>query len=320
MRPALSAAATAACLFAVAAPAASAAIPVDLRVEGAAGRALTADRYLTDSTRIKTAKEPPNCNGSGKNKKVDGTTALGTLVDGSLVNSRLDPLLVSDEFPFGLFVCGVGGSNASGSQTFWLYKVNHVAPSVGGDQLAVKPGDDVLWYFVVNDGLNSGDELGLVAPARVKPGEQFDATVFAWDAAGVQRPVQGATVAGGGASATTDAAGVAHLTLNRRGSRTLRATLDPNVPSAPTKVCVNADLSKCARARGTRIWGSRRAESIRGTAGRDSILAGAGNDTVSVRRGSVDRVRCGAGSDAVRAGRRDRVAADCEHVSRRGRL
>jgi Ca2+-binding RTX toxin-like protein len=202
--------------------------------------------------------------------------------------------------------------------TFWLFKVNHVESSVGGDQAAVKPGDDVLWYYV-NGLSNSGDELGLVAPARVKPGEQFDATVFAWDAAGVQRPVGGATVAGGGASATTDAAGVAHLTLNRRGNRTLRATLDPNVPSAPTKVCVNADLSKCARARGTRIWGSRHAESIRGTAGRDSILAGAGNDTVSVRRGSVDRVRCGAGNDTVRAGRRDRVAADCEHVSRRGK-
>jgi hypothetical protein len=318
MRPVLFAAATVACLLAVAAPAVAAPIPVDLRVEAAGGRALTADRYMTDSTRIKTAKQPPSCNGSGKNKKVPGTTALGTLIDGSLVNSRLDPLLVSDEFSFGLLVCGIGGSNALGAERFWLYKVNHVEPSVGADQFAVKPGDDVLWYFKNGD-LNSGDELGLVAPARVTPGEQFDATVFAWDSAGVQRRVAGATVAGGGASATTDAAGVAHLTLNRRGMRTLRATLDPNVPSAPTRVCVNADLSKCASKRGTRIWGSRRAESIRGTAGRDSILAGAGNDTVSVRRGFIDKVRCGAGNDTVRAGRRDRVAADCEHVSRRGR-
>src|SRR4029453_8860039 len=100
---------------------------------------------------------------------------------------------------------------------------------------------------------------------------------------GVQRPVGGATVAGGGASATTDTAGVAHLTLNRRGNRTLRATHDPDVPSAPTKVCVNADLSKCAPARGSRIWGSKSSESIRGTAGRDSVLAGAGNDVIRVR-------------------------------------
>jgi hypothetical protein len=38
-----------------------------------------------------------------------------------------------------------------------------------------------------------------------------------------------------------------------------------------------------------------------------------------VRRGSIDRVRCGRGSDTVRAGRRDRVAADCERVLIRGR-
>jgi Domain of unknown function (DUF4430)/RTX calcium-binding nonapeptide repeat (4 copies) len=318
MRPVLSAAATVCCLCAVAAPAAFASIPVDLRVEGANGRNLTADRYQTDSTRIKTAKQPPNCNGSGKNKKLNGTTALGALVDGSLVNRRLDPLLVSDEFSFGLLVCGIGGDNAAGSTSFWLYKVNHVAPEVGADQFAVKPSDDVLWYFSAG-GHNTGDELELGAPPRVKPGQQFDATVSAYDFAGVKRPMEGATVTGGGVSATTDASGVAHLTLNRRGTRTLRATLDPNIPSAPTTVCVNANLSKCAGARGTRIWGSRRAESIRGTAGRDSVLAGDGNDTISVRRGSVDRVRCGGGNDTVRAGTGDRVAADCENVSRRGR-
>jgi len=318
MRPVLCAAATVCCLFAAAAPAAIASIPIDLRVEARNGRALTADRYLTDSTRIKTAKQPPTCDGSGKNKKLDGKTALGALVDGSLVNRRLDPLLVSDEFSFGLLVCGVGGDNAGGMSSFWLYKVNHVEAQVGGDAFAVKPSDDVLWYFV-EGARNSGDELELVAPPRVQPGQQFDATVHAYDRQGVRRPVAGATVFGGGASATTDASGVAHLTLNRSGTRTLRATLDPNIPSAPTKVCVNVDLSKCAPARGTRIWGSRRAEAISGTAGRDSVLAGAGNDTVSVRRGSVDKVRCGAGADTVRAGHRDRVAADCEHVSRRGR-
>ena len=318
MRPVLSAAVTVGCVFAAAAPAVAAPIGVDLRVEGANGRPLTSARYMTDSTRIKTAKQPPNCNGSGKSKRISGATALGTLVDGSLVNSRLDPLLVSDEFSFGLLVCGVGGDNSGGATSYWLYKVNHVSPEVGGDAFAVKADDDVLWYFV--DGTrNSGDELELTAPARVHPGQQFDAAVYAYDMVGARRPVQGATVAGGGAIATTDATGVAHLTLTRTGNRTLRATLDPNVPSAPTKVCVNADLSKCAPARGIRIWGSRRSESIAGTPGRDRIAAGAGNDLISVRRGSIDRVRCGRGSDTVRAGRRDRVAADCEDVRIRGR-
>ncbi len=318
MRIVLSAVAAACCALAAAGPAMAAAIPVDLRVESANGRAVTADRYFTDSTKIKTAKQPPNCNGTGKNKQLPGATALGTLVDGSLVNNRLDPLLVSDEFNFGLLVCGIGGTNGNGSSSFWLYKVNHVSPEVGAGAFTVKPSDDVLWYFV--DGArNSGDELELGAPPRVKPGQQFDATVFAYDPQGVRRPVAGATVAGGGATGTTDASGVAHLTLNRAGNRTLRATLDPNIPSAPTKVCVNAALSKCGAARGTRIWGSRRGEHIVGTAGRDSVLAGAGGDLVIVRGGNVDRVRGGVGSDTVIAGRRDRVARDCEVVRVRGR-
>jgi hypothetical protein len=317
MRPVLFAATTVCCLFAAAAPALAAPIPVDLRVE-AAGHSLTADRYYTDSTQIKTAKAPPNCNGSGKMKKLPGKTALGTLVDGSLVNSRLDPLLVSDEFDFGLLVCGIGGHNASGASSFWLYKVNHVSPEVGADQFAVQPRDDVLWYFV--DGpLNGGDELELLAPTRVMPGHQFDVTVNAYNGGGVRHPVAGASVTGGGASGTTDATGTAHLTMTRLGYRTLRATLDPNIPSAPTKVCVTADLSKCAPARGKRIRGSRRAETIRGTAGPDRVRAGGGNDLIRVRRGWVDRVRCGRGDDTVRAGRRDRIAHDCEHVFRRGK-
>src|SRR4051812_20876511 len=318
MRPVLTTALTVCLLSALAAPVAAASIPVDLRVEGANSRALTADRYFTDSTKIKTAKQPPNCNGSGKTKKLPGTTALGTLVDGALVDLRLDPLLVSDEFSFGLLVCGVGGDDASGASSYWLFKVNHVSPEVGADQFAVKRGDDVLWMFV--DGTrNSGDELELLAPARATPGKPFDVTVNAYDFVGVKHPVAGATVAGGGATATTDATGVAHLTLNHRGNRTLRATHDPDVPSAPTKVCVNADLSKCASTRGARIWGSKRSASIRGSAGRDSVLAGAGDDVIRVRRGSVDRVHCGRGHDLVRAGRRDRVGRDCERVVRRGR-
>jgi hypothetical protein len=318
MRPVLSAAATVCFLLAIAGPAVAKSVPVDVRVEGANDRALTADRYLTSGTEVTTAKQPPNCNGTGATKQLPGPTALGALVDGSLVNSRLDPLLVSDEFSFGLLVCGIGGDDASGASSFWLYKVNHVSPEVGADQFPVKADDDVLWFFV-EGAKNSGDELELVAPARVTPGQQFDVSVVAYDFAGAKRPIQGATVAGGGASGTTDATGVAHLTLNRAGNRTLRATLAPNIPSAPEKVCVNASLSKCAPAEGSRIWGSRRSELIAGTPGRDSILAGRGNDRIRVRRGSVDRVRCGRGKDTVLAGRRDRVAADCERVRVHGR-
>src|ERR671915_391031 len=44
-------------------------------------------------------------------------------------------------------VCGVGDFESSDS-AFWLYKVDHVAPEVGGDQFPIdRSHDEVLWYF-----------------------------------------------------------------------------------------------------------------------------------------------------------------------------
>jgi hypothetical protein len=172
----------AACALAVAVGAGSAAakpIPVDLRVEGGNSRVLTADRYLTDTTSVRT-EAGRGCGGSGDSKRLEGPTALGALVDASMVNPRLTPLGVSDEFDFGLLLCGVGDDFASGDSSFWLYKINHVEAEVGGDAFEVKPGDDVLWYFsdsAANQ--NTGDELELVAPARARRGERFEVTVYA---------------------------------------------------------------------------------------------------------------------------------------------
>jgi hypothetical protein len=299
--------------------AAARSVPVDLRVEAAGGRVLTADRYLTAGTSVRT-ESGMGCNGSGQTKALGGFTALGALVDASRVNPRLLPLGVSDEFDFGLLVCGVGDDFASGSSSFWLYKVDHVSPEVGADAFEVRPGDDVLWYFSdTTRNQNTGDELQLVAPKRAQRGEEFAVEVRAWDAAGADRPVEGATVSGGGESVRTDGDGIARMEVDRNATVTLRATLDPHVPSAPEKVCVNARLSRCSPP-GERIHGSRRGERIRGTAGSDVVLAQGGKDRVAVRGGGRDRVRCGKGRDVVAAGRLDRVARDCEVVRRRGRV
>jgi hypothetical protein len=74
------------------------------------------------------------------------------------------------------------------------------------------------------------------------------------------------------------------------------------------------------------IAGGPRGERLRGTAGADVILAAGGRDDVDSRAGddriavqydgARDIVRCGAGRDVVNADRVDRVAADCEVVSR----
>jgi Ca2+-binding RTX toxin-like protein len=57
--------------------------------------------------------------------------------------------------------------------------------------------------------------------------------------------------------------------------------------------------------------------------GKDRFTGGAGNDRIDAHdtrasdRSKADRILCGAGSDSVIADRRDSVARDCEHVTRR---
>ncbi len=65
-----------------------------------------------------------------------------------------------------------------------------------------------------------------------------------------------------------------------------------------------------------RLSGGRGADRLGGGPGNDRILGGAGNDVVA-SGGGADVVSCGSGRDAVIAGRRDRVASDCERVIRR---
>src|ERR671915_895549 len=83
-----------------------------------------------------------------------------------------------------------------------------------------------------------------------------------------------------------------------------------------------AGAAAAARIEGTsrpqRVAGTAAADLIIPRGGADRVLAGRGNDRVVVQYdGSVDTVSCGAGRDVVTADGSDRVAADCELVSRR---
>jgi hypothetical protein len=69
--------------------------------------------------------------------------------------------------------------------------------------------------------------------------------------------------------------------------------------------------------RGELLRGTPGTDLILGRGGRDVIEAGRGNDRVAVQYdGARDVVRCGPGRDVVTADRLDRVARDCEVVSR----
>jgi hypothetical protein len=64
-------------------------------------------------------------------------------------------------------------------------------------------------------------------------------------------------------------------------------------------------------------FGTGDADTIVGTSRVDRIFALEGADRIDVRGGGVDTVDCGRGRDRVLAGRRDRIARNCERVVRR---
>jgi hypothetical protein len=303
-----------------AAPAAAnaASVTSDLRVE-AGGKTLVPPgfAFATDSVNIKTDRREPACGGSGRTLTLDGPNALGLLVDASKSRRSLKPVGVSDKFSFGLFVCGIGRF-MSDATSFWLYKVDHKSPEVGADQLALTGGEEVLWYRSTAT-QNTGAELAIEAPARATGKGPFDVTVVAYDFAGKKTPAAGATVRFPGGSATAGADGRASVNPSRKaGLLKLRATRGVDIPTGPVTVCIGA-RRLCPVARGKRIFGSSRADELKGTRGSDVVRGGAGNDRIDVRRGGRDKVKCGKGRDRVLVGKGDRAARDCEYVNGKAR-
>ena len=163
-------------------------------------------------------------------------------------------MAVSDEFDFGLLVCGivdfVGGDTA-----YWLYKVDHKTPEVGADQYPLKGGEQVLWYFSdTTANVNTGDELVLQAPARAKPDGTVRVRVWAYDSAGERTPAAGAVVQGEDERPPTPRGGPPS-TRRRSGTLRLRAERGADIPSQTLSVCITAKPS-CPSRRGKRIFGS----------------------------------------------------------------
>ena len=115
----------------------------DLRVVNSAGRVLAEQRQYTGTVKIKTDPRA-DCfgapGGSGDRVRVRGATALGLVRDALGSDRDLRPLSVTDQFSFGLAVCGIGGYEAHGS-SFWYLKHEHAGAQVGGDQLRLSDGD-----------------------------------------------------------------------------------------------------------------------------------------------------------------------------------
>lgn len=124
----------------------------------------------------------------------------------------------------GLYVAAIGRERERGTGG-WVYKVGRKAATAGAADPSgpfgsgrLRRGQRVTWFYC----LRAGDcQLTLELRARVEAGAAV-VTVRGYDDDGKGRPVAGATVAGGGASALTDAQGRARL-APKRGRHLLHA-------------------------------------------------------------------------------------------------
>ncbi len=304
-------------LFAVALPATATARTTiaELRVEGGGRTLESGTSYVTGTERLPAAREQ-GCRASDERFRIVDPTALGILGSAFDAGAGLRPLRVaSDEF--GLRVCRIAGFVETDSPfTGWLYRVNHRSPSVAAGLRKLRAGDEVLWYFAnYGNQVNTGDELVVEAPARARPG-RIAVRVVGYSFDGTRHPAaDGTRVTGGDAPAVTRN-GRATVAVSGNGVVRLRAGRHPDIPSAPVSVCVNADLTRCAKARGAEIVGSSGADRIPGTAGPDLVRARGGADRVVLAGGGADRAVCGRGRDTVVLGAGDSFTG-CEVKIRR---
>lgn len=299
--------ATAGCvfMFLLLPAAAGAAVPVDLRVVDTDGFTMAQQTQFTDTVTVRTSPDadcfgPPG--GSGADKTLNGPTALGAAWDASQADADLRPILLTDQFGFGLGLCAIGGK-VPPSSGFWYLKVNHVGSQVGGDQATVGAGDEVLWYLAPN--FPPGDELQLIGPELARPGEPFQVQAFSYTDGGERSPAAGAIVAG--AFEPTDANGFTTVTPSGAGTLALQASRGVDIPSNVLDVTVSADLDPCAATAGEEIVGSGKRDRIAGTAVPETITARGADDKVNSVGGCADVVDCGSGKDRAKVDSSDSV-------------
>ena len=128
----------------------------------------------------------------GKTQSIFGSAPVKVDAPNALV--ALDKASTLGEFYFGLtnssfgsYVSQIGRYPGAGSAG-WVFKVNGASPPVGADQVVLKDGDEVLWYYATFGATGGPKTLSLKAAAA------NCYTVSAFDDAGKSAPAAGAQV------------------------------------------------------------------------------------------------------------------------------
>src|SRR5262249_14571769 len=142
------------------------------------------------------------------------------------------------------FITQIGADKNQTSAPFdsWGYAVNHTTANVGGCQIALAPGNEVLWaynYFNLAHLLSlSGPplvEVALPVALRVtdaRTGEPIPGAAIGEDTGGITTTLPG--------SPPTNANGEAAIVLTHTGVVTIKATKSDSVRSNGLVVCVHA--------------------------------------------------------------------------------
>jgi hypothetical protein len=248
------------CLLALAISAAAAAaapITVNLRVEGSS-TTLFEGPIVTSAETIETSSSggPHPCDYASNGPSggfENGGTASGTptsalhdaaVANGLTFDAKWFGSGPSNGNPGDFFVSVVGSDANGGPPTFpsWGYAVSYTTASVGGCQIALAPGSEVLWAY---NYFNLAHLLSLSGPSSVNAGTPF--TVHVADGR-TGEPIWGAAIGVLNAGTTTtipsspstDANGNASITLTGARTLTLKATEPNSVRSSGLAVCVHA--------------------------------------------------------------------------------
>jgi hypothetical protein len=238
--------------------AAAAPITVNLRVEGSS-KTLFEGPITTSGESIEapSSKGPHPCNysenGSSSGEFANGGNASGTptsalhdaaIADGLAFDAEWFGNEKSGGNPGDFFVTQVGTDINETSSPFdsWGYAVDDTTAPVGGCQIALAPGSEVLWAY---NYFNLVHLLSLSGPSSVNAGTPFvvhvtDGQTGQAIAGAAIGEVNAGLTTPFAASPVTDASGNATLSLSHTGTVTLKATRADSVRSNGIAVCVHA--------------------------------------------------------------------------------
>ena len=196
--------------LALAAPSASAApAAVDIRVEGAE-ETIFEGTVRTDGHSIEQDKSGP--------QPCDGTNGGANPTAGPTVTSALDDAVAWDgtwNSSFSDFLVNRIGSDKATDTKFWGTALNGTPTELGGCQVQVKTGDQVLWAY---DMFSAKQFLELIGPRTARLNKPFRVKVI--DAKNGGKPVKGANVSN---VARTDDKGFAKIVGTERGLLLVKA-------------------------------------------------------------------------------------------------